>query len=415
MNRDVGRIGVEAMRLCANKVAGQRARARARHRARGGHGQGRHHRARRSALVQRDQHRLLTTRPRPRRRARDGDAVSSGLGRLTDLPYSHAKKQALDMFEQAYLEAVLRRTGGNVSEAARQAGLDRSNFRRVLKKADYRKKTERRCCAANLSISPAWCYPARPLVRLGRQLAILSLVSAGFLARYGSLVFAQEAPRQGAAPGAASARPLASRHRRRRWRPRRPRARRDDRTLHGRGACRRAVPRERGVSLARCLDARRAKPPQHLGGSGASVGDARAARRSALRPVLAVERVGGVRPGPHRTRQRCVQPQHRASLSGNDGARMARRHRRGDPPLDLRQDDQPLARRRRADPSGEADVNKQKNQVKMDVRKAFFGLAALARFAGPARRGGRQARQGRSRTSSKRSRRATPTRSTCSN
>jgi DNA-binding NtrC family response regulator len=71
----------------------------------------------------------------------DGDAVSIGLGRLTDLPYSHAKKQALDMFEQAYLEAVLRRTGGNVSEAARQAGLDRSNFRRVLKKADYRKKT----------------------------------------------------------------------------------------------------------------------------------------------------------------------------------------------------------------------------------------------------------------------------------
>ena len=65
-----------------------------------------------------------------------------GLGRLTDLPYSHAKKQALEMFEQAYLEAVLRRTGGNVSEAARQAGLDRSNFRRVLKKADFRKKTD---------------------------------------------------------------------------------------------------------------------------------------------------------------------------------------------------------------------------------------------------------------------------------
>ena len=50
------------------------------------------------------------------------------------------KKQALEMFEQAYLEAVLRRTGGNVSEAARQAGLDCSNFRRVLKKAELRKK-----------------------------------------------------------------------------------------------------------------------------------------------------------------------------------------------------------------------------------------------------------------------------------
>jgi ActR/RegA family two-component response regulator len=37
---------------------------------------------------------------------------------------------------------VLRRTGGNVSEAARQAGLDRSNFRRVLKKADVRKRPD---------------------------------------------------------------------------------------------------------------------------------------------------------------------------------------------------------------------------------------------------------------------------------
>jgi DNA-binding NtrC family response regulator len=73
--------------------------------------------------------------------APDSETVLSGLGRLTDLPYSGAKKQALEMFERAYLEAVLRRTGGNVSEAARQAGLDRSNFRRVLKKADFRKKT----------------------------------------------------------------------------------------------------------------------------------------------------------------------------------------------------------------------------------------------------------------------------------
>jgi len=65
-----------------------------------------------------------------------------GLGQLTDLPYAQAKKQALELFEQAYLEAVLRRTGGNVSEAARQAGLDRSNFRRVLKKAEFMKKPE---------------------------------------------------------------------------------------------------------------------------------------------------------------------------------------------------------------------------------------------------------------------------------
>ncbi|HEX9296854.1 MAG TPA: sigma-54 dependent transcriptional regulator [Polyangiaceae bacterium] len=73
----------------------------------------------------------------------DADAAMMGLGPLTDLPYAQAKKQALDFFEQAYLEAVLRRTGGNVSEAARQAGLDRSNFRRVLKKAELRRKPTR--------------------------------------------------------------------------------------------------------------------------------------------------------------------------------------------------------------------------------------------------------------------------------
>ncbi|MCS6900494.1 MAG: response regulator [Myxococcales bacterium] len=51
-----------------------------------------------------------------------------------ELPYSDAKERALDSFHAAYLGALLRRTGGNISEAARRAGLDRSNFRRVLKR-----------------------------------------------------------------------------------------------------------------------------------------------------------------------------------------------------------------------------------------------------------------------------------------
>ena len=71
----------------------------------------------------------------------EGAPLLGDLGHLVELPYAHAKKHALEAFEQSYLEAVLRRTGGNVSEAARQAGLDRSNFRRVLKKAESRKKT----------------------------------------------------------------------------------------------------------------------------------------------------------------------------------------------------------------------------------------------------------------------------------
>jgi two-component system, NtrC family, response regulator HydG len=50
------------------------------------------------------------------------------------LPYAEAKEHLLRAFHDAYLKELLRRTEGNVSEAARQAGLDRSNFRRLLKR-----------------------------------------------------------------------------------------------------------------------------------------------------------------------------------------------------------------------------------------------------------------------------------------
>jgi DNA-binding NtrC family response regulator len=53
---------------------------------------------------------------------------------LYDLPFSDAKKKVIDNFEKDYANEVLRRAGGNISEAARQAALDRSNFRRILKK-----------------------------------------------------------------------------------------------------------------------------------------------------------------------------------------------------------------------------------------------------------------------------------------
>jgi transcriptional regulator with GAF, ATPase, and Fis domain len=52
-----------------------------------------------------------------------------------ELPFPEAKKRAIAEFEDAYVQALLRRSGGNTSEAARQAGLDRSNFRRLLRKA----------------------------------------------------------------------------------------------------------------------------------------------------------------------------------------------------------------------------------------------------------------------------------------
>jgi DNA-binding NtrC family response regulator len=54
---------------------------------------------------------------------------------LAELAYREAKDQALATFEHHYFTALRERTGANVSEAARQAGLDRSNFRRAIKRA----------------------------------------------------------------------------------------------------------------------------------------------------------------------------------------------------------------------------------------------------------------------------------------
>jgi DNA-binding NtrC family response regulator len=63
------------------------------------------------------------------------DPVAQG---LFELPYREAKERSLETFETAYFEHLLARTQGNVSEAARQAGLDRSNFRRAVKRAGVR-------------------------------------------------------------------------------------------------------------------------------------------------------------------------------------------------------------------------------------------------------------------------------------
>jgi DNA-binding NtrC family response regulator len=40
----------------------------------------------------------------------------------------------VSLFDESYTGELLRQTGGNMSEAARRAKLDRSNFRRLLKR-----------------------------------------------------------------------------------------------------------------------------------------------------------------------------------------------------------------------------------------------------------------------------------------
>jgi two-component system response regulator HydG len=61
-------------------------------------------------------------------------ATRSLLSELSELPYAEAKRRLVGLFDETYTSELLRRTGGNMSEAARRAGLDRSNFRRLLRR-----------------------------------------------------------------------------------------------------------------------------------------------------------------------------------------------------------------------------------------------------------------------------------------
>ncbi|MGK3982109.1 sigma-54 dependent transcriptional regulator [Sorangium sp. So ce136] len=70
-----------------------------------------------------------------RRPPRDALVLPAALG---ELPYAEAKERAVDAFDQIYVRRLLQRTGNNLSEAARQAGMDRSNFRRLKKKVASR-------------------------------------------------------------------------------------------------------------------------------------------------------------------------------------------------------------------------------------------------------------------------------------
>ncbi len=63
---------------------------------------------------------------------------------LAHLPYAQAKKLAMRAFERRYLSALLEKSIGNVSSAARAAGVDRSNFRRLLKQYEVGGRTMKR-------------------------------------------------------------------------------------------------------------------------------------------------------------------------------------------------------------------------------------------------------------------------------
>jgi DNA-binding NtrC family response regulator len=57
---------------------------------------------------------------------------------LLTLPFKTAKRLFTEPFEREYLEALLRRTNGNVSKASREADLDRAYLTQLLKKHDLK-------------------------------------------------------------------------------------------------------------------------------------------------------------------------------------------------------------------------------------------------------------------------------------
>jgi DNA-binding NtrC family response regulator len=55
-----------------------------------------------------------------------------------DLPFKEAKARIIDVFEHAYIGALLKRHGGNLSAAARAAEIDRKHLRELLRKHGLR-------------------------------------------------------------------------------------------------------------------------------------------------------------------------------------------------------------------------------------------------------------------------------------
>ncbi|MCB0308948.1 MAG: AAA family ATPase, partial [Bdellovibrionales bacterium] len=51
-----------------------------------------------------------------------------------DLPFKEAKEKWIESFEKDYLVDCLRKNNGNISKAAKQAGIDRKSVQRLLKK-----------------------------------------------------------------------------------------------------------------------------------------------------------------------------------------------------------------------------------------------------------------------------------------
>ncbi len=63
---------------------------------------------------------------------------SDAMAQLIELPYRDARRQAIAAFERLYIRSLLERCGGNVTNCARTAGVDRVYLHRLLRKHDVR-------------------------------------------------------------------------------------------------------------------------------------------------------------------------------------------------------------------------------------------------------------------------------------
>lgn len=68
----------------------------------------------------------------------DGGDLQHAMVVEVDASYPDARKQAIADFERVYVQALLERTGGNVSRAAREAKMDRVYLHRLIRKQKLR-------------------------------------------------------------------------------------------------------------------------------------------------------------------------------------------------------------------------------------------------------------------------------------
>jgi two-component system response regulator HydG len=73
---------------------------------------------------------------------RKSNVAEADVFSLTHLPFAQAQALAVGAFERRYLATLLEKTSGNITAAALAAGMDRSNFRRLLKDTGLRSSAQ---------------------------------------------------------------------------------------------------------------------------------------------------------------------------------------------------------------------------------------------------------------------------------